>query len=299
MAVMTLVAGKARGVTTAALALALADPRASLLAECDPAGGTIRYGFLQGRAPARQREDGSYEEIGLAGLAVADRQDALADAFEAHLVRLDEHGDRQLLLGVTDPRYASALSGTWEPLAQLLRVMDQQAGYDVIADAGRLTLEAGRVHPGLSPAPLLHHSDVVLLVVRSTYSAIEQARPVAAALREELAVRGGGPEALGLLVIDGGRYPAHEVSQYLQAPVLGVLPWEPEVADYLAEGGRAPRGYAKSKLMRAARTTAGQVEALAQHRRVQLQWGTPQPASPAMANVVERLRHERGVTARG
>lgn len=298
MALVSLVTAKARGVTTSALALTLAHPRPSLLAECDPAGGSIRYGFLQGRAPVRQNTDGSPEEVGLAGLAVADRQDALAEAFEANLVRLDEHGDRQLLPGVSDPRYASALSGTWESLAQLLTVMDQQAGYDVLVDAGRVVLDAGRVHVGLSPAPLLQRADVVLLVVRSTYWALEQARPVADALREELAARGGGAEALGLLVVDEGRYPSHEIAQYLQAPVLGLLAWDPAVATYLSEGGARPRGFVKSPLMRSARTAADHVEELAQRRRVQLQWGAPQATSPVVAGVVQRLRHQQGVAAR-
>lgn len=62
--------------------MTLAHPRPSLLAKCDPAGGSIRYGFLAGRAPVRQRPDGGSEEVGLTGLAVADRQDALAEAFE-------------------------------------------------------------------------------------------------------------------------------------------------------------------------------------------------------------------------
>jgi hypothetical protein len=304
MALITLVSAKSRGVTTSALAMTLAHPRPTLLAECDPSGASIRWGFLGGRAPVRQRPDGGSEEVGLAGLAVADRQDALAEAFEENLVRLDGDGDRQLLPGPSDPRYASALSGTWESLAQLLTVMDQAAGYDVIVDGGRLVLDAGRVHAQLYPAPLLHRADVVLLVVRSTYSSLEQARPVAAALREELAARGGdadgrGAEALGLLVVNEGSYPSHEIAQYLQAPVLGLLAWDPAVAGYLSDGGRMPRGFVKSTLMRSARTAADNVEEVTQRRRVQLQWGgTPRPSSPVVAGVVERLRHERGVAAR-
>lgn len=298
MAVISLVSAKARGVTTAALALTLAHPRPSLLAECDPFGGSVRYGLLQGRIPPRRTADGGSEEVGLEALAVADRQDALAEAFEQNLVRLDEQGDRQLLPGLTDPRYASVLGGSWESLGRLLTVMDQQAGYDVVVDAGRLVLDAGRVHPVLSPGPLLHGADVVLLVVHSTFTALEQARPMVAALREELSVRGSGADALGLLVIDAGRYPSHEIAQYLQAPVLGLLSWDEPVAAYLSEGGRVPRGFARSPLMRSARSTADQVEELAQRRRVQLRWGTPRPVSMAEAGVLQRLRHERGVAAR-
>jgi hypothetical protein len=290
MALVTLTSAKSCGVSTAALALTLAHPRPSLLAECDPSGGSVRYGLLEGRIP---------EGVGLAELAVADRQDALAEAFEQHLRPLGADGNRQLLAGLTDPRQASAMAGTWERLAQLLMVMDQQAGYDVIVDAGRLALEAGQVHPVLFPAAVLHRSDVVLLVVRATYRAVEQAQPVAAALREELAARGSGTEALGLLVVGQGRYSPTEIATYLQAPVLGLLPWDTAVAGYLSEGGKSPRAFAKSLLLRSAASLADQVEELTQRRRIQRQWGAARVPSPAVAGVVQRLAQARGVALHG
>lgn len=291
MALVSLVSARSCGVTTSALALALAHPRPSLLAECDPAGGSIRFGLLQGRIPA---------EVGLAELAVSDRQDQLAVEFEHNLIAMDPPaGHRQLLPGFTDPRQAAAMAATWDSLAKLLMVMDQQAGYDVVVDAGRLVLEAGQLHPHLSPAPVLHASDMVLLVVPSTYAGGELARPVVSVLREELAARGRGAEALGLLLVDSGSYKSHQISAYLQAPVQGALPWDPAVAGYLSSGGRMPRGFAGSLLMRSARSTADRVEELTQRRRVQMQWGTARPPSATVAGVVQRLAQARGVSTGG
>src|SRR5438046_2574627 len=53
MAVLVLASpGGAPGVTTTALALTLAWPRAVVMAECDPAGGSVLAGLWQGRVPA-------------------------------------------------------------------------------------------------------------------------------------------------------------------------------------------------------------------------------------------------------
>lgn len=50
MAVIVLASAASCGVTSSALALTLASPRPSLLAECDPKGGTLRAGFCRGRS---------------------------------------------------------------------------------------------------------------------------------------------------------------------------------------------------------------------------------------------------------
>ncbi|MGW7006564.1 MinD/ParA family ATP-binding protein [Streptomyces sp. NPDC054933] len=290
MTVIALVSAKSSGVTTSALALALASPRPTLLAECDPAGGTIRSGFLGGQLNPH---------VGLGQLGTAERQgpEQLAAAFEQQLRPLDARGDRQLLAGLTDPRQAAALTGTWPALSQMFQLMSTQAGYDVIIDAGRVVVDAGQVHPTLSPAALLQHADVVLLVVHSWLDSLAAAQGVAELLRAELSERGTGADALGVLLVESGPERVHRVAQALALPVLGALPWDEPAAQHLARGTAVPRGFTRSKLMRAARSACGPIEELAQRRKVRLSWPTQAP-SPVVAGVLQRLQ-ARGVPVNG
>ncbi|MFD9078191.1 hypothetical protein [Streptomyces erythrochromogenes] len=272
MTVTALVSAKSSGVTTSALAMTLSSTRPSLLAECDPAGGTLRAGFFQAQITAG---------TGLYHLAVAERagEDALAQAFADHLVRLDASGNRQVLPGLTDPAQAPALERSWPALAQVMRVLSDEGGYDVIIDAGRLALESGRLHSTLTPAPLLHGADLVLLAVRATDQSLALARHMTEPLRNELTDRGNGASALGVLLIENGPRRAHEVSEALRLPVMAALPWEPDTAAYLAGTGSAPRKLQKSALLGAARTALGQLQAAASRRALHQQY-PPTPSAP-------------------
>ena len=281
MPVTALVSVKSSGVTASALALTLASKRPSLLAECDPAGGTIRAGLLGGQVSAG---------FGLYHLARAERTgpEALANAFASHLCHLDEAGHRKLLPGLTDPAQAAALARTWPALADVLHVMAQQAGHDVYIDGGRLALEAGHLHPTLTPAPLLYRADMVLLVVRGTEQSLALARHVIPALRTELQENGSGANALGLLLIEDGTFRAHQVGESLQTPVVAALPYDQDVAQYLTTGGRPPRGYGRSALLRYARTATEQIELAASRRQFQQH----PPAAPQLAGILQRLNQQ-------
>ncbi|MFB7356130.1 hypothetical protein [Streptomyces gardneri] len=289
MPVTALVSAKSSGVTAASLALTLASKRPSLLAECDPAGGTIRAGFLQGEVGAG---------LGLYHLAAAERTgpDALAQAFANHLWTMDEAGHRKLLPGLTDPAQAGALGRTWPALSEVLHVLADDAGYDVFIDAGRLALESGRLHTTLTPAPLLHQADLLLLVVRGTEQSLTLARHLIDPLRTELAERGSGPDALGLLLIEDGPYRAHQVTEALKTPVLAALPFDVSTAGYFTNGGNPPRGYGRSPLLRHARTATEHLEAAASRRKVQQQYPA-RPGNPQLAGVLQRLSERGG--ARG
>jgi hypothetical protein len=290
MPVTCIASAKSCGVTTAALALTLASARPSLLVEGDPAGGTIRAGLLQGQASAG---------YGLYHLAAAERVGPveLANAFASHLWPLDEQtGHRKVLPGLTDPAQAAALGRTWPALSDVLHVMAESAGHDVFVDAGRLALEAGHLHPTLTPAPLLHKADLVLLAVRGTEQALTLARHLIRPLRAELEEHGTGADALGLLLIEDGPFRAHQVAEALEAPVTAALPWDPDTAAYLTAGGKPPRGFARSPLLRHARTATEQVEATAARRQVQRHYPTP-PPHPQLAGVLDRLANRGG--ARG
>ena len=288
MPVTALVSAKSCGVTTSALALTLASRRLSLLAECDPAGGTVRAGYAGGHIHA---------STGLYHLAAAERTgtEALAASFASHLSPLDEAGHRKLLAGLTDPAQAAAMTRTWPSLAEVVHVLAAYAEYDVFIDAGRLALESGHLHPTLTPAPLLHRADLVLLVVRSNPQHLALARHLVDPLRSELAERGTGADALGLLLIEDGPYRAHHVQDALRLPVLAALPFDPGTATYFTAGGRPPRGFARSPLMRYARTAAEGLEAAASRRQIQQQL----PDRQQMAGVLQRLNQyqpDRGET---
>ncbi|MGP4049370.1 MinD/ParA family ATP-binding protein [Streptomyces sp. 2A115] len=290
MPVTCIASAKSCGVTTAALALTMASARPSLLAECDPAGGTIRAGLLQGQVSAG---------YGLYHLAAADRVGPveLANAFASHLWPLDgQAGHRRALFGLTDPAQAAALSRTWPALSDVLHVMAESADYDVFVDAGRLALEAGRLHPTLTPAPLLYKADLVLLAVRGTEQALTLTRHLIRPLRTELEDNGTGAGALGLLLIEDGPFRSHQVAEALEAPVLAVLPWDPDTAAYLTAGGKVPRGFARSPLLRYARTATEQFEVIAARRQVH-QHDPASQAHTQLAGILDRLAHRGG--ARG
>ncbi|MFE6713917.1 hypothetical protein [Streptomyces sp. NPDC057695] len=291
MTVIALVSAKSSGVTTSALAMTLSSTRPSLLAECDPAGGTLRAGFFQAQITAG---------TGLYHLAVAERagEDNLAQAFADHLVRIDASGNRQVLPGLTDPAQAPALERSWPALAQVMRVLSDEGGYDVVIDAGRLALESGRLHTTLTPAPLLHGADLVLLVVRATDQSLALARHMTEPLRNELTDRGTGADALGVLLIEDGPRRPHEVSEALRLPVMAALPWEPDTAAYLAGTGRTPRKLNKSALLSSARTALGHFQAAASRRTLHQQYPSARPApavpaAPQVAGVLQRLGQGR------
>ncbi|MEU9044524.1 MULTISPECIES: hypothetical protein [unclassified Kitasatospora] len=261
-----LVSAKSCGVTTTALALALSSPKRTLLAECDPAGGTIRTGYLQGHTTAA---------TGLHRLATAQRDGTLAEVFEQHLVPLDQAGQRLLLPGLTDPTQTPSLAGTWDPLHRLLRVMEED-GYDVLVDAGRVVVEsATSISSTYSPAPLLRRADLVLLVVRASTQSVATAAPVIRVLREDLDRQGAGSGALRLVVIEDGPLKASQIANALNVPVVATLPHDLATATALDSGGSVRGRFELAPLIRASRTAHEQLTLDATRRRVQL---APRPA---------------------
>ncbi|MFJ9517306.1 hypothetical protein ACIRPK_03395 [Kitasatospora sp. NPDC101801] len=274
MAVIAVVGGPgAPGATTGALALLLAWPlspgRRVLLVECDPDGGAVLAGALEGRVEA---------VFGLRNLAVADRRGLLAQTLWDQLIDLSPGGtgDRLLLPGLTDPAQAPGLAYTWEPLLEALHALEPQ-GYDVILDLGR----SGAHGPG---AVLTRRADVVAVALRSTLRGLSATRPRLAALHEDLEHAGTGADGLALLLVAEGPYPAAEVSRQFGVPVLGVLPYVPRTARLLSDGGdTTDRRFIRSELMRTARSTADQIQLLVRRRRERLAPVVAPGAAPLVA----------------
>ncbi|HTA02090.1 MAG TPA: hypothetical protein VK802_17040 [Streptosporangiaceae bacterium] len=228
-------AGGSPGVTTAAMALALAWPSSAIVAECDPSGGDILAGLLTGHVPA---------SLGLMEHAIEAGRDgyAAARALGDQLIPLDADGTRKLLPGLTDPRQAAGLASAWPAVAATLAV--QHA--DVIADCGRL--DAG---PG-QPNAILTTARTVALVMRPTI------RQVWSALsRVEILTQLGVSSRLALLLTGPGTHSAREVAQALGIPVAAALPDDARSAAMLSDGVGGERSLSSGSLLRSARA-AGQ-----------------------------------------
>ncbi|MFJ4093337.1 hypothetical protein ACIPYS_17305 [Kitasatospora sp. NPDC089913] len=272
MAVIAVVgAPGAPGATTTALALMLAWPlqpgRRVLLVECDPDGGAVLAGALEGRVEA---------VYGLRNLAVADRRGLLGQALWEQLIDLSPDGgaERLLLPGLTDPTQAPGLAYTWEPLMEVLHGLEAQ-GYDVVLDLGRSGATG-------TSAVLARRADVVAAAVRTTLRGLSAARPRLATLAEDLATAGTGADALGLLLIAEGPYSGAEVSKEFGLPVLGLLPYARRTAQVLSDGGDVTdRRFVRSELMRTARSAADEIQSTVRRRRQRLAPAAAGPVQPA------------------
>lgn len=264
----------APGVTTSALALLLSWPlepgRRMILAECDPDGGAVLHGLLQGTLGDR---------YGLRNLSVAARKGEFGEAFWRQLIDLSsEDGkaesprDRLLLPGITDPAQAASLKSVWKGLAAMFRGIDADHGHDVLVDLGR----RGAVGPS---GVLADQADSVLVVVRNTLRCLQAAQSRVNALSERVG-------DIGLIVIDEGPYPAGEVQRVLQVPVVATLPYAPKEAQVLSDGAEQPRHFTKSALMKAARTTGTLLVQRSAERRARL----GRPSGPVRAAEVSYAR---------
>ena len=237
MAVIALASAKGSpGVTTAALALTLTWPRRCVLAECDPAGGSVQAGYLAGALPA---------DRGIRELAVAElRGQDLREKWWGQLVDLQHpHLQRLLLPGITDPVQSGALRPVWDRLGDFFAELEHyQGGFDVIIDCGRLAAPN-------TPWPLLHRADAVLLVLRPSLPGMSAALPNLRTLRTQLIEHGSGTTSLGLLVTGPGDQSARTVTHQLHNPAVATLPDDPRTAWVLGHGGNVRMN---SPLMRAA-----------------------------------------------
>jgi hypothetical protein len=248
----------APGVTTTALALLLSWPlepgRRMVLAECDPDGGAVLHGLLQGTLGDR---------YGLRNLSVAARQGELGDAFWRQLIDLgseegvkDSSRDRLLLPGITDPVQSASLGSVWKALGVIFRGIEAEHGHDVVIDLGR----RGAFGPS---GVLAEQADAVIVVVRNTLRCLQAAEARVRALEERVG-------DVGVLLIDAGPYPAGEVQRVLQVPVVATLPYAPDDARVLSDGAEQPRRFTRSALMKAARTSSTVLVQRAAMRRARL-----------------------------
>lgn len=231
------------GVTSTTLALQRAWPlqgRQLMLAECDPARGSVLFGALRGQFG---------DQYTLANLSVAGRggADRFVEAFWRQLIdvslsaKKDPPRSRVILPGFTDHRQAAGFAPVWEPLAQMLSGVGQN-GLDVLVDLGR----DGAFGPS---SVLAQRADVVVMVARTTMPMV---RDVMVRL-EELEQQS---RRVRLVLIEDD-YPASYVLKELrqasvQVELLGTLPMARREAEVFSKGAEVWRGFDRSKLMLAA-----------------------------------------------
>lgn len=216
---IALVSGKGSpGTSTTALALALAWPGQVLLADCDPRGGDLLWGYGQGKFAAG---------AGLLSYQVNSRRaSSTVDALWSATVQLGEN--RWALPGVDESRQAGSVE--WSGLARALRAVPD--GVDVIVDCG--VVPAHR-----PPTAIWTAADLVVLVNRSSLKSTRAALNAGGLVRSDLMSTGLGADRLVSMVVGAGMpYSMAEVRQALVsvAPVIGELPWEAGAAGTLSDG---------------------------------------------------------------
>ncbi len=266
MAVIALVAAKGSpGVTTTALACALTWHRRVVLAECDPAGGSVLAGFLGGALDGPR---------GIGELAVSELRDGnLESAFWSQLVDLDAPKRERLLLpGVVDPAQAGSVTPLWQRFADFFTGLDRgDPPYDVLVDCGRL-------HVTGPPWPILRTASVVLVVTGARLPDISATRAAVRTIERDFTEHRVPPGTLRLLVVGDG-HGRSEVSRALRLPVIARLPHDPRTAEVLSLGGTVRAG---RPLMRAAGALEVPVGALLDRRRARLTWPVAQGVPDAI-----------------
>jgi hypothetical protein len=225
------------GVTTTVLSLATVWPdvhqdRTALVIDADPAGSGITMGFLQGRLDVAG---------GLVPLAARRPPDPVS-AVWAELVALDTDGRVLLLPGIPDSTLRDAVEHAWSTVATAINELGAVAPeVDVLIDLGRL--------PGAPPR---------LLDVTDRAAVVTQARlPVVPATRHAVrTIRDTVPSVDCVVVGTAKGYSGAEIGAAVDAPVLAVLPHDPDSAAVLSDGNPAGWRFKRSPLMRSARALA-------------------------------------------
>ena len=242
----------APGVTTTALALTLAWPRAAMLVEADVSGSSsIKAGHLRGDAEP---------EPNIVNLAIAHRNNALTlDAIRDVALELPLNRTRLVLPGVASSIQVGSLTNDfWETLAVTLHALTRR-GVDVIIDAGRRGMTAG-------PEPLLRSADLVAVVTRTRLDDIVSVASNVAQLRGPADV---AVERLGaILVGEGSPYRAADVKKATGLQAWASMAYDPVNADRLS-GGKEILSTARldrSPLMRSAKSTVNGLQKVLDRR---------------------------------
>jgi MinD-like ATPase involved in chromosome partitioning or flagellar assembly len=216
------------GVTTTALALAAVWQRSGrqpFLLEADPDGGVIAARFGLGHHP-------SLSELGAAARSGLATEDVWQHA--QHLP-----GGLAAVVAHPSAEQSGAALRTGGP--RLGERFANLAGYDVLADVGRL-------RAGTPAAGLIERAAVVIVVLRPHLDEID----VLSARLSSLDQRGN----VGLVFVGARPYRPAEVAVALGVELLGVVAHDARSAATLAGAGGSARALRRLPLLRSARTLA-------------------------------------------
>ena len=258
MSVVAVGAVRSCGVTTLTLALAATWPssRRVLLAELDPAGGTLAA--ASGWPP----------EPGLVSLAAAARRGSDPELVWEHCHELAD--GTAVLAGPGSADQARSALGM---LTGLLGRLGELAA-DVLVDCGRLA--------GASPNPVLSTADQVVLAARPRLADLH----ALASYLETNPILRQDPH---LVLVGDGPYPDQEVAEALGVEVAARLPWDPDAAASLVSVRASARELRVTPLVRAARTLADQLS-VDQSRTDTLERAETPPAAPSRLRVMRAWR---------
>lgn len=266
MAIIALVSAKGSpGVTTTALACTLTWQRRLVLAECDPAGGSVLAGYLGGALEGPR---------GLGELAVGELRDGnLERHFWSQLVDLDApRRERLLLPGVLDPVQAGSVAPLWHRFADFFADLERgRPAYDVLADCGRLSVAS-------PPWPVLRAAALVLVVTAPRLPDLALARATVRAIERDFVAQRVPTDSLRLLLVGAG-HGRFEVAKAMRLPVIGHLPDDPRSAQVLGHGGTVRPN---RPLLRAAAALENPVGDLLERRAARL-------GHPAVAEVSDAV----------
>lgn len=232
------------GVTTSALAVASAWPRPVVVVEADPFGGDVRAGLGGGEWPPG---------IGLMELVVDLRSMAPHDAVRRHAHQVAPHTPA-VVAGLG--RVGQAASVPWDRVVAALRATD----CDIVADCGRFAPTDGVV-------PLLAACDVVVVVCRSSLPSVRAAARLVPVIQSGLGAGRLDARVSMLVIAPGAPYPAENVAQCCQLPLLADLPDDPRSAAVWSGGTSPSRGFGRGRLQLAARAVGARLASVGEAQR--------------------------------
>jgi Flp pilus assembly CpaE family ATPase len=249
VAAIVLVSAKGSpGVTTAATALTAAGAASgrALLAELDPAGGSVQ---VLASGPA---------SWGLLDAAGRLRREAGPDPVLANVTELPA-GVPTLLAPTAGHTAESVIGSVTDRWIPSLRA----AAPDVVIDAGRW-------EPSQRTAHRIAGADLVGVVCRPTVGGIEAARLMLDRLRS------AARAPVAVVVVGHKPYSPDEIAAHLDVPLGGTLAWDPRAVAALWLGGAAPR-WRRSSLGRSAAATGAQLTELAHRASARSADHSPRP----------------------